>query len=283
MTLAQAMQRRRRGTYLHSRLEPANLALTIHRGGHEWLPAEHSVGTTDDLDETIRQARKIGAAAVVVVAPKVSVEYLRELTASGLVVVALDNEGTLDFPNRLVVNPFLNVGSEDYKHARGTQLLTGAKYALVRGLIRRIRPLRSQEPPAPFRAFLAMGDNELDNRSVKIATELLDNPKVDKVAVAARPHHPCIDELRELANSEPGRLEVVNENNEVMTRLGRSHFAVTSGDSWSIEMACLGLPQLIMSNESRYAANAQRLEEEGAATHLGAASKVSPGALRTAV
>ena len=128
-----------------------------------------------------------------------------------------------------------------------------------------------------------MGDNELDNRSLKLAQELLDNPKVDKVAVAARPHHPCIDELRELANAEQGRMEIVNENNEVTTRLGRSHFAVTCGDSWSVEMACLGMPQLILSTQPRYAANAQRLEEEGAATHLGPVAKVSAGALRTAV
>jgi spore coat polysaccharide biosynthesis predicted glycosyltransferase SpsG len=283
MTLAQAMQRRRRGTYLHSRLEPANLALTITRGGHEWLPAEHPVGTTDDLDETVRQARKIGAAAVVVVAPKVSVEYLRELTASGLLVVSLDNEGKLDFPNRLVFNPFIGVPAEDYKHARGTQLLAGPKYALIRGLIRRIRPLRAQEPPAPFRGFVAMGDNDLEGRSVKLAAELLDNPKVDKVAVAARPHDPHIEKLRELALSEPGRLEIVSENNEVTTRLGRSHFALTSGDSWSVEMACLGMPQLILSMEQRYASNAQSLEDEGTATYLGPVAKVTNGALRTAV
>ena len=82
MTLAQAIQRRRRATYFHSRLDPANLALTIHRGGHEWLPADHAVGCTDDLDATVRQARKVGAAAVVVVAPNISVEYLRELNAT---------------------------------------------------------------------------------------------------------------------------------------------------------------------------------------------------------
>ncbi len=283
MTLAQAMQRRRRGTYLHSRLEPANLALTIHRGGHEWLPSDHIAGSADDIDETIRQARKIGAAAVVVVAPNVGVEYLRELTASGLLTVVVDSEGKLDFPNRLVVNPYLGVNVEDYKHVQGTQLLVGARYALVRGMIRRIRPLRSQEPAAPFRGLVAMGDDDITGRSVKLAHELLDNPKVDKVAVAVRAHHTHIDQLRELALEEPGRLEIVSENNEVMTRLSRSHFAITSGDSWSIEMACLGMPQLILTEHDRYVTNAQRLEEEGAATYLGPVAKFSAGALRSAV
>src|SRR5258708_1966985 len=65
MTLAQAIQRRRRGTYFFSRLEPNHLALTAHRGGHEWVAAQHPVGTTDDLDATLAQARKLNAAAVI--------------------------------------------------------------------------------------------------------------------------------------------------------------------------------------------------------------------------
>lgn len=283
MILAQAIQRRRRGTYFHSRLEPTNLALAIHRGGHEWLPSEHTAGTADDLDETVRQARRIGAAAVVVVAPNVGEEYLRELTATGLVVVAIDAEGKLDFPNRLVVNPFLGVGREEYRHARGTQLLTGEKYALIRGLIRRIRPLRSQEPPAPIRGLVALGDGDTSDRCIQIAQELLEVPKVDKVALALRPHHPRIAEIREFVAGETGRVEVVSENNELSTRLSRAHFAITSGDGWSIEMACLGLPQLMLADLPRRVPNAQRLEEEGTGLFLGMADKVSGGELRQAV
>ena len=46
LVLAGAMQRRRRGTYFLSRLEPQTLAGPILRGGHEWNGArEHeSVG-----------------------------------------------------------------------------------------------------------------------------------------------------------------------------------------------------------------------------------------------
>src|SRR6516225_7938504 len=92
MTLAQAIQRRRRGTYFYSCLEPNNLALIANRGGHEWVPAEHPVGSMDDLDATLHQARRLNAAAVVIVAPHVSVEYLREMSASGIVVITVEPE-----------------------------------------------------------------------------------------------------------------------------------------------------------------------------------------------
>ena len=108
-------------------------------------------------------------------------------------------------------------------------------------------------------------------------------PKVDKISIVARPHHPRIDELREFVKNEPGRLEIISENAEVSTRLTRAHFALSSGCPWSLEFACLGMPQLILTDEQRYVANAERLDEEGAAQYLGSAKKVTPGQLRTAV
>jgi spore coat polysaccharide biosynthesis predicted glycosyltransferase SpsG len=283
MTLAQAIQRRRRGTYFFSRLQPNHLALTIHRGGHDWIAADHRVGTSDDLDATLAQARRLNAAAIVVVARDLSVEYLRELNASGLLVITVGPDCDIDFPNRMVLNPFLGTGPEQYRYARGTQLLVGPKYALVRGVVRRVRPLRPAEPPAPFRALLALGDDDLPGRSVELAKELLDMPKVDKLSVVARPHHPRLDELRAVIAEEPGRAEIISENAEVSTRLTRAHFAVTTGCPWSVELACLGMPQLIMTEGERYVPNAERLDEEGAARYLGAAESVTPGQFRTAV
>jgi spore coat polysaccharide biosynthesis predicted glycosyltransferase SpsG len=150
-------------------------------------------------------------------------------------------------------------------------------------MVRRVRPLRAAEPPAPFRALLALGDDDLPGRSVELAKELLDMPKVDKLSVVARPHHPRLDELRAVIAEEAGRAEIISENAEVSTRLTRAHFAVTTGCPWSVELACLGMPQLIMTEGERYVPNAERLDEEGAAQYLGAAADVTPGQFRTAV
>lgn len=268
LAFATAVQRRRRGTYLFGRLEPASLALPVHRAGHEWLPGDTPLGTPDDVTATLRAARKIQAAAVIVASPNPPEGYVRELTASGLLVVTLSAASDLYFSNRLVVNPTLGVGRDRYDHDRGTQLLIGERYPLVRSIIRRLRPMRSQEPAQPFRGLVALGDDDLDGRALHMTQLLLDMPGVDRVDVAARPHHAKAAELAALAEAEP-RLNVIHEVSELTTRLGRAHFAVTSGDSWSLEMACLGVPQVITLLDERCRANAQRLEEEGAATLVG--------------
>ena len=74
-------------------------------------------------------------------------------------------------------------------------------------------------------------------------------PKVDKVSIACRTHHPRYHDLRDLADESGGRVEVVTEPKELMTRLVRAHFALTSGDAWSLEVCCVGIPQLVLHGD----------------------------------
>ena len=283
LILAAAMQRRRRGTYFLSRLDPASLALTVHRGGHEWNDTPTEVGTADDLDATLRAVRRLQAAAVVVAAPRLHEEYLRELTATGVLVVAVDGTAGVCFPNKLVVNPLLGVARDRYRLERGTQLLRGTRYALVRPAIRRLRPLRAQEPPQPFRALVALGDEDVNGFTLELARLLLEFEALARIDLFARPHHPHLDALRELAAAHEGRVSVATEVPELAARVSRCHFALTAGDGLALELACVGVPQLITTLARRHAPNAARLDEEGVATDLGPAESLTPSALEEAV
>ena len=64
----------------------------------------------------------------------------------------------------------------------GTQVLLGARFALVRPEIRRVRPTRAREPVEPFRALVAPGDDDPHNQAGTLAKQLLNCPKVGRVA-----------------------------------------------------------------------------------------------------
>jgi spore coat polysaccharide biosynthesis predicted glycosyltransferase SpsG len=283
LVLAGAMQRRRRGTYFLSRLEPQTIAGPILRGGHEWNETSTEVGSADDLDATIREARRLNAAAIVVAAPQYSEEYLRELDATGTLVMTVDNSAAVRFPNKLVVNPFLGLSKDRYQLERGTQILRGIRYPLIRPQIRRLRPLRAQEPPQPFRALVALGEDDFDNVTQTVAEWLVGIEGVSRLDLFARPHHPKLNELREFAAQHEGRVGVATEVPELAARASRCHFAVTAGDGLSLELACVGVPQLMTTLYDRHTANARRLDEEGVATDLGPASKLTQDALAAAV
>ena len=62
---------------------------------------------------------------------------------------------------------------------------------------------------------------------------------------------------------------MLTEPSELGTRLPRAHFALTGGDGLSLEMACVGVPQLIITQNARHVPNAKKMDEDGAATYLG--------------
>jgi UDP-2,4-diacetamido-2,4,6-trideoxy-beta-L-altropyranose hydrolase len=283
LVFAAALQRRRRPAFFLSQLEPATLGLSVKRGGNEWLQASHPAGSAEDLEETLCEVRRLHPQAVVVDAPDITEGYLDALREAGVVVVSLDSLAATAFPSHLVINPLLGPSRESYEFRRGTQLLLGARYALVRPEIRRQRPIRSQEPAQPFRALVALGDDDSHNRSAELAGYLLNCPRVGRVDVVVRSYHPHLEALKALSESNAERLDVVSEPGEVPLRVSRSHLAVTAGNNWSLELACVGVPQMIVVQSEMHWPTAQLLEEEGAATCLGWHANVSAATVRQVV
>jgi spore coat polysaccharide biosynthesis predicted glycosyltransferase SpsG len=281
--LAAALQRRRRPTYFLSQLEPASLAFSLKRAANEWLEADSLAGTPEDLTEVIQELRRLRPAAIVVDAADANEEYLSALQATGVLVVSMDHLANARFPSRLVINPLLGPGRDAYTFMTGTQLLLGARYAVVRPEIRRLRPVRAQEPPQPFRALIALGDDDPNLQTGELGRLLLNVPKVEKVDLIIRPQHPQLAAFQELANSNSERLSVATEPAEVSARLSRCHFAISGGNAWSLELACIGVPQLLIVQAESHWPTAQRLEEEGAATCLGWHESVSAQTIRQAV
>lgn len=283
LVLAAALQRRRRQAVFLSRVEPASQILSLRRGGNDHITASGPVGTSADLQETMREIRRISPAAVVVDSHLATGQYLEALNRAGILVIAFDHQARFRFPQGLVVNPLLGPGKEDYDHANGTQLLLGERYAMIRPEVRRQRPQRAQEPSGIHRVLVALGDHDPARQSLPLARALLNSFKGIRVDVAARAHHPDLEAIRSLADQSSGRLELASEPQEIVQKLTRCHVALTSGNSWSMDLACLGVPQIVIVQQECYWPCAKRLEEEGAATCLGSAENLSIPNLRQVV
>lgn len=283
LVLAAALQRRRRPAYFLSQLEPAHFGLAIKRGGNDWLEADEPAGTEDDLAETVQEIRRLAPAAVVVDAADAGANYLAEIVATGTLVVSLDHLARTRFPSQLVINPMLDPGRDAYEFLPGTQLLLGRRYAMVRPEIRRVRQVRSQEPPPPFRALVAFGDDDIQGHAAEITRRLLAISRVERIDIAVRPNFPGLAALQQLAAGNANRLVVATEPVDVTGRITRCHFAVTRGDAWSLELACVGVPQLVISQTDAHEPTARRLEDEGIAVYLGPYEQLTASALRQAV
>jgi spore coat polysaccharide biosynthesis predicted glycosyltransferase SpsG len=154
---------------------------------------------------------------------------------------------------------------------------------MVRPEIRRGRQLRAQEPPAPFRALIAMGEDNYQAVFEETLELLLPISRLERIDLAVRPTSPALSILQNLVAVNPNRVELATEPAELTPRLARCHFAITRGDSWSLELACVGVPQLLIVQTEMHWPNARRLEEEGAAICLGDAGKITPANFRKAI
>jgi len=283
LTFSAALQRRRRPTYFLSQLSPGHLALTIKRLGNEWLEADDPSGSEDDLAETLQEIRRIRPAAVVVDSPDLPDAYLSELVASGVLVVSIDHMAQIRFASQVVVNPLLEPGREAYEFKAGSQLLLGKRYALVRPEIRRLRQVRSQEPAQPFRVLLALGEDATADQIAGVARLLMPISKLHRIDIVVRPFAPELAKIQDYAAAQADRLELACEPADVSARITRCHFAITGGSSTSLELACIGIPQLITVGAEAHWPTARRLEEEGAAICVGAIDNLSVATVRSAV
>lgn len=294
LTLAAALQRRRRAAHFLSNLEPPSLAFNIKRHGNEWIQTDRLVGEKNDLQKTMQEIRRLRPAAIIIDDANVSEDYLAHLACAGPLLVALDHTASVRFPSNLIINPLLGPARESYEFLPGTQVLLGKRYALVRPEIRRMRPARAQEPaPLPtlngktpagqYRALIALGEDDPNQRTLDLAKLLLSVPKLGKVDVVVKSFHPDLESIKALAEANPDRLELALEPAEIVARVVRCHFALTSGSGWSLELACIGVPQLMILQSEAHWPTAQRLEEEGCATCLGWHENVSPQTIRTAI
>jgi spore coat polysaccharide biosynthesis predicted glycosyltransferase SpsG len=279
---ANALQRRRRPCHFLAKLEPATLAAALKRGDNNWIEAGFPAGSADDLEELTAEVRRLRPAAILVDVPNCGPDYLAELTTLGPLVVSIDAAAPYRFPSQLVINPTLNAALEEYEVCPGTQVLAGRRYALVRPEIRRVRPIRAQEPPEPYRVLVGFGDDPF-NLTARLARLLLPIPRLTHLDLVIRPQHPAFPEWQALAAANPDRVSLAAEVGEIAARISRCHFALADSTALALEFACVGVPMLlIVANEVNWP-TAQRLEEEGAATRLGWHESVTDATIKQAV
>ena len=134
-----------------------------------------------------------------------------------------------------------------------------------------------------FRALLALGEDDPHRQTMELAKMIVNTPRIGKVDIVVRRWHPDLEAIQELVAANTDRFELALEPAEIAQRVVRCHFALTSGSGWSLELACVGMPQLLLVQNEAHWPTAQRLEEEGCATCLGWHENVSAQTIRLAV
>lgn len=195
--------------------------------------------------------------------------YLRALKDFGLKVVFIDDFAHFPIPADIVVNYNAYAPDLTYQVGPATRLLLGPGYALLQQRFKKARDHYAIKLPRHVNVLVIFGGSDLHNWSAKIASALLQSlPDVTRVTVITGPASATRHELEALAKTTP-RLEVKLQPEDLPAIMATASLAISGAGVTAYELACLGVPSLLLVLADNQFNNAEALDRLGIATSLG--------------
>lgn len=241
-------------------------------------------GGTADAEWTITQASRAAAEWVVVDGYDFGPAYLERLASAGLRVLLLDDYAPWErYPVQLVLNQNVLATPSLYPAgARGLRYLLGPGYALLREEI----AAGTGTPPVTRdharRILVTLGGADPPNASRRILDALRRLPEPDlEIRVILGPSNQHGASFMEAAGDS--RVSIIPPVREMAPLLRWADVAITGAGSTVYELACLGIPTLVVAIAEYQRNLAAALERAGLALSLGWHDVLQPAALAATV
>jgi UDP-2,4-diacetamido-2,4,6-trideoxy-beta-L-altropyranose hydrolase len=247
-------------------------------------------GGVDDLEATAdcisRNAKDGGSAAVVLDGYQFGVDFQLGIKKAGGRLLVVDDYGHADaYHADIVLNQNISAHEELYtQRDRGTKLLLGPKFALLRREFVERRGWVRAIPSEAKKLLVTLGGADADNVTRKVIDSLAGSGLEVKVVVGgSNPHLPGLREAAEFATGGESRVELVLNATDMPSLMHWADIAVAAGGSTSWELAFTGLPSLFIILADNQEDNARELEKRGFGLCLGRQSELEAGSFREAL
>lgn len=264
-------------------IDPA-LATRARAAGVAVYAAALQPGGKADAEWTIAEASRTSAEWVVVDGYHFGPVYLERLAVAGVRVLLLDDYAPWEgYPVQLVLNQ--NVLATRSLYPAGLTVpryLLGPEYALLRDEITGNRGSPPATRDRARRILITLGGADPPNTSRRILEALRRLPEADlEIRVILGPSNPHGASFVE-ALGDP-RVAVIPAVREMAPLLTWADVAITGAGSTVYELACLGVPTLVVAIADYQRNLATALDRAGLALSLGWHDALQPAALATAV
>lgn len=241
------------------------VAGVIARQGYAVHQLEKDSSETQSLFELAQHHQ---ARVVCVDTYEADAAYLQGLKDFGLKVVFIDDFASFPIPADIVVNYNAYAPDLTYQVGPATRLLLGPRYALLQQRFKKARENNAINLQQE-NVLVIFGGSDLHNWSAKIASALLQSlPDVTRVTVITGPASATRHELEALAKTA-SRLEVKLQPEDLPAIMATASLAISGAGVTAYELACLGVPSLLLVLADNQFHNAAALDRFGIAASLG--------------
>lgn len=280
LALADAWHRRGGEAHLLSRAIPPALIERVANSGARLTMLDPEASPSQEVEQVVAVGRRESPGWIVLDGYHFSTDYQTALRASGRPVAAIDDGGHLPaYDADLILNQNLQASEIVYRSRADARFLLGPRFCLLRPELREWRQRRRRTPAVAQRLLVTLGAGDAAEslRVVLAALEQLGEPIHARVLIggaeAARPW------LTAAAARVPGQVELLPLTPGVAPLMAWAHMAISAAGTTAWELACLGVPMLLLPVAENQIETAERLARRGAALSLGPADRQRPNDL----
>ncbi|MDP2599835.1 MAG: UDP-2,4-diacetamido-2,4,6-trideoxy-beta-L-altropyranose hydrolase [Deltaproteobacteria bacterium] len=233
-----------------------------------------------ELEEILPLLKKEGIEVLITDLICPSGEYLTALKKSGVFLVSIDELGKTVFPSHLVFNCNALSGEKRYVTNGETMVYQGVQYVLLRSEFGRAEKKRVGESVKTI--LISCGGTDMKGLSLKAARALEPLAGSFEIIFVVGPDFKFREDL-EAMFSKNSRMQMVHDIKDMPSLMRRADLAVTSGGATMYELACLGVPSIILDQYEHQNEFAGALDKSNAVINLGLGEKVKEEAIRDAV
>jgi spore coat polysaccharide biosynthesis predicted glycosyltransferase SpsG len=247
--------------------------------GMPWEPATEASWTMGEVDATASAARRCRASGIILDSYLLDADYVCALESAGAPVLLIDDFAALSrYDCSAVVN--FTSRAEEYVYPRATvRCYLGLRWFLARRALRHMRA-RGPKPTSDVRRVLvAAGGNDPRDIIVPVVESLAACDSTLSVHVVAGASYRDHDTLASLLARFSGETRVLVRLPQLVGELEWADTCVSGAGLTKYEMAFVGMPAAVLSQNDGQARDTVRFEELGLVMDLGSAAQIERGVL----
>lgn len=281
LTLAEGLKERDiQSIFITKDIDP-NVKKKVIGKGHliEGLP--FGIDLEDDLRLTINLVKQHQPDLVVTDSYEIDQHYLEQLKKLNVTLMSIDDLAQLHFCSDIVLNQNIGAKASDYSTERYTKLLLGPQYALLRKEIRD-RDFAKKTKSVAENILITPGGSDSDNQTLKVVKALKGIKNDIKVTVVMGPNYQYEELLREEIGVN-NRFFLVRDPQDIFDLMDKTDIAISAGGITCYELACLGIPNIILVLADNQKKTAVGLQDYSTSINLGWFEDVTEEGIKEAV
>lgn len=248
--------------------------------GLRLLEDEIPASSDDECGVLASLVRSLDARLIVVDHYDIDGAYHAALRATGATLLVIDDLGRPRLGADILVNQNIYASEGLYPGASGCRLLLGPRFALLRPEFVAARRRPSSERASVPSVLVTLGGGETSEMA-RVVVEGLSRLGEEIAVVLVL--GPGAADARRLDGSAPARLRVVRDPADMAAVMRGCDLAICGGGATCLELACVGVPALVIVMADNQRRNAEGLAAAGITVSLGEHAAVTPAAVETTV